>query len=350
MKEINPESYICYSKKNWTYLNLYTMAQSLYPLKFKTIFKDKIWGGRKIRDILNKDFEPLPNCGETWELSGVEGNISIVSEGALKGENLAALLEKYKEELVGKRVYETYGATFPLLVKFIDANDDLSIQVHPNDEQAKKYNSFGKTEMWYIIQAEEDATLITGFNQDVTKEEFRKYMAGGTLEQVLNKEEVNPDDVFFIPAGRIHTIGKGILLAEIQQSSDITFRVYDFNRKDARGNLRELHVEEAIEVIDYNTYPEYKSNKPAEKNTPTALVEGPYFITNRLVLDEKANRDYNAFDSFVIYTCLEGNATLLCNQGELKIAKGEVVLLPATIKEVQLIPNPECKLLETYIA
>ena len=325
------------------------MPNRLYPLKFKTIFKDKIWGGRKIKDILGKDFSPLPNCGETWELSGVKGNVSVVSEGHLEGQDLSTLLQDHKDALVGKKVFDHYGTTFPLLVKFIDANEDLSIQVHPDDEQAKKYDSFGKTEMWYIIQSEDDATLITGFNRKIAKEDFRRHMADGSLEEVLNKEHVHPDDVFFIPAGRIHTIGKGILLAEIQQSSDITFRVYDFNRKDARGKLRELHVEEAVDTLDYNVYPEYKSNKPAERNTPTALVKSPFFTTNRLMLDQLAQRDYSGIDSFVIYTWLSGSGVVKYNEGAVKAKKGDVILIPATIKEVQLIPEPEAKLLETYI-
>ncbi|HEX9957154.1 MAG TPA: type I phosphomannose isomerase catalytic subunit, partial [Fibrella sp.] len=200
----------------------------LYPLTFTPLFKDKIWGGHKIKSILGKDFPagpdgPLPNCGETWEISGVPGNISVVKEGALVGETLQAVLERFGPELVGKHVYERYGNEFPLLVKFIDANDDLSIQVHPNDELAReRHNSFGKTEMWYIMQADPGAKLNSGFNREVTKEEYVKAVADNTITDILNIEEVEPGDVFFLPAGRVHYIGKGLLLAEIQQTSDVT--------------------------------------------------------------------------------------------------------------------------------
>lgn len=325
------------------------MSKSLYPLKFHTIFKDKIWGGTKIRDLLGKDFSPLPNCGETWELSGVEGDVSVVANGPLRGKTLVELIKEFKEELVGAKAFNVYGTNFPLLVKFIDANDDLSIQVHPNDQQAKKYDSFGKTEMWYIIQAEENATLITGFNKDLDKEEFVKHMENDTLEEVLNKEEVSADDVFFIPAGRIHTIGKGILLAEIQQSSDITFRIYDFNRKDAQGNLRELHVEKALDVIDYSSYPEYKITQPLEKNKVTQLVKSQYFTTNRLILDKPYVRNKSNIDSFIIYTCLNGSADFTEGQNQLQVSMGDVVLIPASAQDIHINPITRCKILETCI-
>ncbi len=212
-------------------LNTNTAAM-LYPLTFTPLFKDKIWGGHKIKSILGKEFPtgpdgPLPNCGETWEISGVPGNISVVKEGALVGETLQAVLAKFGPELVGKHVYERYGNEFPLLVKFIDANDDLSIQVHPNDELARKrHNSFGKTEMWYIMQADPGAKLNSGFNREVTKEEYVKAVADNTITDILNIEEAKPGDVFFLPAGRVHYIGKGLLLAEIQQTSDVTYRCH----------------------------------------------------------------------------------------------------------------------------
>jgi len=203
----------------------------LYPLKFKTIFKDKIWGGQKIKTILNKDFGKLPNCGETWEISGVEGNISEVSEGELEGQSLTELIRIYKSDLVGFNIYKKYKDEFPLLIKFIDATEDLSIQVHPGDNLAKKrHNSFGKTEMWYVLQADEGASLIAGFNKELTKESYKEYFESGNLDEILNREIVTKDDVFFLPAGRVHTIGKGIMIAEIQQTSDITYRIYDFNR------------------------------------------------------------------------------------------------------------------------
>ncbi|UII19695.1 type I phosphomannose isomerase catalytic subunit [Fulvivirga ligni] len=326
------------------------MSEQLYPLKFKTIYKDKIWGGSKIKDVLHKDFSPLPNCGETWELSGVEGNVSFVSNGSLEGEPLTGLIAKYKGELVGEKVFETYGAKFPLLIKFIDANEDLSIQVHPDDKLAQeRHNSFGKTEMWYIIQADEDATLITGFNQEVSKEKYLEYFEAGKLTEILNKEKVDKDDVFFIPAGRVHTIGKGVMLAEIQQSSDITYRIYDFDRTDDKGNKRELHVEEAVDAIDYKHYDEYKSNKPLELNKSTAIVECPFFETNRMVLDAEMVKDYSSLDSFVILVFLEGNTTITAGDTTMDATMGDVVLIPASIKDIKLTPEGESKVLETYI-
>jgi len=220
---------------------------ALYPLKFKTIFKDKIWGGQKIKTYLHKDFSPLPNCGETWEISGVKSDVSVVNGGALDGETLADLLEQFKGELVGEKVYAHFGNIFPLLVKFIDANDDLSIQVHPNDELAKKrHNSFGKTEMWYVIESDPGSTLISGFNKEMTQQEYLDKLNSGHIMDILNRENANAGDVFFLPAGRVHTIGKGLLVAEIQQTSDITYRIYDFDRVDANGHKRELHTQEAL--------------------------------------------------------------------------------------------------------
>src|SRR5690606_31355775 len=219
-------------------------------LKFKTIFKEKIWGGEKIRTMLHKDFSPLKNCGETWEISGIRGNESVVAAGPLAGKSLPELIEMYKGELLGNRIYEKSGNEFPLLVKFIDANEDLSIQVHPNDEIAwQRHKSLGKAEVWYIMQADEGATLISGFNQPMDEATYRKHLEENRLKDILNKESVKAGDVFYIPGGRVHTIGKGLLLAEIQQSSDITYRIYDFDRVDDQGNKRELHTEDAMAAI-----------------------------------------------------------------------------------------------------
>jgi mannose-6-phosphate isomerase len=323
---------------------------SLYPLKFRTIFKDKIWGGQKIKQVLNKDFSPLPNCGETWELSGVPGNISVVNNGALAGKDLSDLISTYKSKLLGKQVYEKYGEQFPLLVKFIDANEDLSIQVHPNDELAKeRHNSFGKTEMWYILQADEDASLITGFNQPVDKDKYVQKFEAGKLTEILNRETVQAEDLFFIPAGRVHTIGKGILLAEIQQTSDVTYRIYDFDRVDDKGQKRELHVEEALDAIDYNFYDEYKTSYEKRINAPVEMVSCPYFTTNRLHFSQSTNRNYYDIDSFIIYVCYEGSVEVDYEAGGVTLKAGEVALLPATIKEVALQTETGFKLLESYV-
>jgi mannose-6-phosphate isomerase len=322
----------------------------LYPLKFRTIFKDKIWGGEKIKTILGKDFAPLPNCGETWEISGVEGNISEVAEGPLAGKNLKALIQEYQAELVGESVYEKYGDEFPLLVKFIDANADLSIQVHPDDELARKrHNSFGKTEMWYIFQADEGSKLISGFNQPMTQEKYLEAFNSGKLTDILNEEPVQADDVFFLPAGRVHTIGKGLLLAEIQQTSDITYRIYDFDRTDAQGNKRELHVEEALDAIDYRHYDEYKTKYEPKKNEPVQLAACPYFMTNRLEYTQNTERNYQGLDSFVIYVCMEGQAEIIAGGKGYTMQKGDAYLIPASIPQVKLATDSGFKMLESYV-
>jgi len=323
----------------------------LYPLTFEPIFKDKIWGGQKIKTILEKDFSPLPNCGETWEVSGVDGNISVVAEGALKGKNLKELVGEYKEKLVGEHVYETFGDTFPLLVKFIDANDDLSIQVHPNDELAKeRHNSFGKTEMWYILEADEGAKLNSGFNREVTKDEYVKAVADNTLTDILNMEDVHAGDVFFLPAGRVHYIGKGILLAEIQQTSDITYRIYDFDRTDDKGQKRELHTELAVDAINYHHYDDYKTRYEKKRNESVNAVTSDYFVTNVLNFDQEVLHDYTHVDSFVILVCVAGALTVQTEGGyNVPLKMGQCALIPASINSVTLVPDGDMTVLESYV-
>jgi mannose-6-phosphate isomerase len=318
----------------------------LYPLKFHPIFKEKIWGGHKIRSILGKDFGNLSNCGETWEISGVKGNISEVSNGSLANTKLTDLIREYKSELVGEKIYKLYHDEFPLLIKFIDAAHDLSIQVHPDDELAKKrHGGFGKTEMWYILQADEGASLITGFNKKTSKEEYLEYFERSKLTHLLNREKAEKGDVFFLPAGRIHTIGRGILLAEIQQTSDITYRIYDFDRVDKDGNKRELHVEEAVDAIDFEFYDEYKTDYQIEKNTTNQIISIPYFTTNKLIIDKAVQLDRTHLDCFKIYIGTEGSG--LINGTPIKM--GEVLMVPASIKSTAIEPNSSMMLLETYI-
>lgn len=323
---------------------------ALYPLQFKTIYKDKIWGGQKIKTYLHKNFGDLPNCGETWEISGVKSDVSVVATGALEGRSLADLLEEYQDELVGKHVYDHFGNIFPLLVKFIDANDYLSIQVHPNDELAKKrHNSFGKTEMWYVIEADPGSTLIAGFSEKVDEKTYVDKLNSGHIMDILNKEDVNAGDVFFLPAGRVHTIGKGLLIAEIQQTSDITYRIYDFDRVDDKGQKRELHTELALAALDYNVYPEYKTKYTPAKNEDVHLVKCPYFTTNVMDYTESVAKDYSTLDSFVIHVCVDGAYTLKCNGESYEVKMGECLLLPKVIDQVELVPNGSFKILESYI-
>jgi mannose-6-phosphate isomerase len=322
----------------------------LYPLKFKPIIKDKIWGGTKLKTRLHKTVK-TDRAGESWEISGFPGNISIVKNGFLAGNNLEELIEIYMGDLIGDGVFEKFGTLFPLLIKFIDANDALSIQVHPDDNLAERmFGSYGKTEMWYIIDAEKDADIIIGFNQGVTKETLKKHLENKTLLPLLNKEKAEPGDVFFVPSGRIHAINRGILLAEIQQTSDATLRVYDYDRPDEKGKLRELHTEKALEAIDYKLYPSYKTQYGKIPDKPNNLITCDYFTTNCILLSNEITRDYQELDSFVVYICIDGSFQILYDDKELEpVRRGETILLPAELKNVKLIPETNCKILETYI-
>ncbi len=323
---------------------------SLYPLKFEPICLEKIWGGNRLKTLLGKKYN-AKNCGESWEISGVEGNISLVSNGFLKGNDLSELIEIYMGELVGDKVYEQFGLEFPLLIKFIDAQDDLSIQVHPNDELSKeRHNAYGKTEMWYVVDVAEGALINSGFNQPVDREKYLENLENENLTEILKYDEAKVGDVYFIPAGRVHAIGKGSLVAEIQQTSDVTYRIFDYNRKDDKGNLRELHNDLAIDAIDFSYLDDYKTKYAAELNKSTEIVSCKYFTTNILEFDRTIDKDYNSLDSFVIYITLEGNFGVETEEGTEQVAKGETILIPASIEFVKLNPqNGKVKLLEVYI-
>ena len=323
--------------------------EGLYPLKFKPIFKDKIWGGDRIRSVMGLDFSPLPNCGEAWMLSGVAGNPSVVSNGFLAGNELNELLEVYMYDLVGDEVYEKFGNEFPVLIKLIDANDWLSIQVHPDDELAAKRNiGRGKTEMWYIMDAEPGSELIIGFNRDVSREACQEALASGKLLELLHYEPVRKGDAFFINSGKIHAIGGGILLAEIQQSSDVTYRVYDFDRKDAEGNPRELHTDLALDAMDYARRDDFRIAYPSEKNTAAPLVDSAYFKTSCLHLDSPLMCEFKSQGSFRVYVCVDGSATLELGSYSVPIEKGETALLPAAAPELR-IQTWGCRLLEVTL-
>ena len=323
---------------------------SLYPLKFKPIFKDKIWGGDKIKTLFDKDFSPLPNCGESWELSGVEDNLSVVSNGFLEGNTLEEVIEVYMAEIVGEKVFDKFGLLFPILVKIIDSNHWLSIQVHPDDKLAmKRYKQNGKSEMWYILQADKDAELISGFNQKVDEKKYLEYFNSGKLQELLNFEKVKEGDVFYMPAGRIHALGPGVCLAEIQQTSDITYRIYDWDRVDEKGISRELHVEQALAAIDFNVYDNYKTDGKPIINTAKNLVKNPHFTTNIIAIDKAIERDYYKLDSFAILLCTEGKFTIEYEGGKESVVKGETVLIPADLHDLRLVTEPAAALLEVYM-
>lgn len=327
------------------------MSETLYPLKFTPIFKEKIWGGDKLQKILQKNTGNLINVGESWEISSVQDNISEVANGFLAGNSLEEIIEVYMGDLVGEKVYSTYGLEFPLLIKFIDASDDLSIQVHPDDALARqRHQAYGKTEMWYVLDADNGAKLISGFNKETSKAEYLDYLNNKKLPELLNHEEVAPGDVFFIPAGRVHAIGKGILLAEIQQTSDVTYRIYDYNRTDAKGNKRELHTDLALDAIDYQYYKDYRTHYKKKRNTTTNVITSGYFTTNMLEFDAAIKKDYTALDSFVIYMAVDGNFSVnYGNHQSLQVQRGETVLLPNVLKHVTIEPQGTAKLLEVYI-
>ena len=318
-------------------------------LKFEPILKDKIWGGEKLKSILNKK-STRNDIGESWELSDVEGDTSVVSNGALKGKNLKELIQQYKGQLVGDDIYNHFGDKFPLLVKFIDAKEALSIQLHPHDDLAmKRHNSFGKTEMWYVMQADERSNLIVGFQKDVTKEEYVHHLENKSLTDILNIDEVQKGDVYFIPTGRVHAIGAGVMLAEIQQTSDITYRVYDWDRQDSEGNYRELHTEEAVDAIDYKAQDSYKTQYDKTLNESSEIVSCPYFTTNVLPIQGEVSLNHHDKSSFVIYMCVEGEVTFSKDDQEELVSVGETILVPASLKEFKINSERKSELLEVYI-
>ena len=335
------------------------------PLKFEPILKTIVWGGEKIAPYKGIETEQK-HIGESWELSGVAGNESIVADGPLKGKTIAQLVKEYKADLVGKHVYENTGDEFPLLIKFIDALSDLSIQVHPNDElAAKRHNgSKGKTEMWYVVDAEPGAHLLSGLTEKITPEQYAAKVADGTITDVLARYEVHPGDVFFLPAGRIHAICGGCFIAEIQQTSNITYRIYDYGRLGLDGKPRQLHTELAKDAIDYKVYPEYRTPYTPVKDAENEVVSCKYFTTSIYDLDKAVTKNLEDTDSFLVVMCLSGHGTLTDaepvydeegRRGPTKghlidLRQGETVLIPATSTGVTFTPaEGGMKVLTSYI-
>lgn len=320
-----------------------------FPIKFTPVLKEKIWGGSKLKDILNKDTEQ-ENLGESWEISGVKGDVSVVDTCILKGASLDKLLEEYKGSLVGENIYDRFGAEFPLLIKFIDAKTELSVQLHPHDQLAKeRHDSFGKTEMWYIIQADNNAEINVGFKGNVTKEEYLQALGDGRITDLLNFEKVQKGDAFFINTGKVHAIGAGVLLAEIQQTSDITYRIYDWDRKDSNGVARELHTDLALDAIDFERKEDFRLDYEHKLNTSSNIAKCKYFTTNFLPIEGRVEMDYSHVDSFVIYMCVSGNASIEIGKNSEEIRRGETVLIPAINNQVT-ITSKETELLEVYIS
>ncbi|MRX38686.1 mannose-6-phosphate isomerase [Flavobacterium sp. LC2016-23] len=322
------------------------MKPQTYPLQFDPILKERIWGGEKLKTILNK---PIVSkiTGESWELSTVEGDVSVVSNGSLKGKSLMDLIEEMPKEILGTKVYERFGKQFPLLFKYLDAREDLSIQVHPNDKLAKeRHNSFGKTEMWYVTQADPEARIIVGFKENSSKEEYLKHLNDKTLVSILDDVKAKPGDVFFLETGTVHAIGAGLVVAEIQQTSDITYRLYDFDRKDAEGNTRELHVDLALDAINYNKV-ETQKKYETKTNVSNTVVDCPYFTTNFIPLEDKVAVSKTG-ETFTVYMCIEGSFEIEYDGFKQSYSKGDTVLVPAEINA--FILTGKASILEIYIS
>lgn len=322
------------------------MKLKAYPLQFEPILKERIWGGEKLKTILNK---PIVSkiTGESWELSTVEGDVSVVVNGDLKGKSLVELIDEQPNEILGTKVYERFGKQFPLLFKYLDAREDLSIQVHPNDKLAKeRHNSFGKTEMWFVTQADADARIIVGFKEDSSKEEYLEHLNGKTLVSILDDVKAKAGDVFFLETGTVHAIGAGLVVAEIQQTSDITYRLYDFDRKDSQGNTRELHVDLALDAINYNKVDTQKKYE-TKANTSNVVVDCPYFTTNFIPLEDKVEVSKSG-ETFTVYMCIEGSFEIEYDGFKQSYKKGDTVLVPAEINAFVL--NGNASILEIYIS
>lgn len=318
-------------------------------LKLKPSCKDYLWGGHRLVEEYGKEYDG-EILAETWELSCHPDGPSTIVNGAYAGKTLEEYIEAEGKEVLGTNCRRFRD--FPILTKFIDAKQDLSIQVHPADDLAKKrHNSMGKTEMWYVVDADKGAKLRSGFSEQITPKEYKERVLNNTITDVLQEYEIKPGDVFFLPAGRVHSIGAGAFIAEIQQTSDITYRIYDFNRKDANGKTRELHTDLAREAINYEVLDDYRTKYEAVKDEPVELVACPYFTTSVYDMTEEISCDYSELDSFVIFICMEGSCKIKDNEGnELVVGAGESILLPATTLDVTITPeNGNVKLLETYV-
>lgn len=322
---------------------------NLYPLKFRPIFKQTIWGGNKLRDYLHKTLAP-ENTGESWELSAVKGNVSVAKNGPLAGKDLDFLCKHFGPELLGEKVCARTGNDFPLLFKFIDAAKDLSVQVHPNDELARsRHNSFGKTEMWYVLQADKGARLMSGFSEETDKAEYPQLVQSGEILDRLGSYEVTAGDCFFIPSGRIHAIGAGLVVAEVQQTSDITYRIYDYHRKGPDGKERQLHTDLALDAVDFAVQPDARTHYIARLNQAVTAVQCPFFTVNVLELQGTVQRNLQEQKSFVVYMCAKGQAELECAGHKLPLQTGETILIPARCADNILLLAQQAKLLEVYI-
>ena len=327
----------------------------MYPLKFKPYLRTVVWGGEKIAPFKGI-YTTRNRLGESWEISAVEGHVSVVSEGSLAGRTLTDLITEYGAALVGEKVYSKNGSEFPLLIKFIDARDNLSVQVHPDDELAAKVapGQKGKTEMWYVIGADKGARLLSGLKEEITPDEYEEKVRDNTIIDSLASYDVHPGDVFFLPAGRIHAIGAGVFVAEIQQTSDITYRIYDYGRLGLDGKPRELHIEQAKKAIDYTVHPDYRTHYSQHKNKEVPLVKCEYFTTSLFKMDKPISKNLSVLDSFVVVICVSGSGTLVDNENDgsvwhVPVRQGETILVPASSSTIEFHPDGQLTCLASYI-
>lgn len=320
----------------------------LYPLKFEPIYKERIWGGTKLRENYNRMCPEGATIGESWEISGLEEDVSVVSNGILAGNDLRELIEVYMGDLVGDMVYDTYGEEFPLMVKLLDAADILSVQVHPDDTlAAERHAAYGKSEMWYVMEAEKDSTISLGFKNKTSRTEFIERLGNSTVASMLKQEPARKGSIYNIPAGTIHALGKGVMVAEIQQSSDITYRIFDWNRTDKTGRARELNAELSFDALNFDAARGLNMTKDFEPNREVRVLDSPYFTTNIIEIDGRMERDYAMLDSFVIYVCVEGGIVVECEGGAESMVDAETILLPAMFNSATL--SGKGRLLEVYM-
>lgn len=323
---------------------------SLYPIKFKPILKETLWGGSALKERFGKHSKQGSTVGESWEINGMSSECSVVANGFLKGNTLEEITEIYMGDLVGDSLYEKFGNEFPLLIKFIDARATLSIQVHPDDRlSTERHHAWGKTEMWYVIDAAPGAVIYTGFRKKITKEEYLHYLENKKLDQLINSTPVKPGDVFFIPAGMVHAIGAGVLLAEIQQTSDITYRIYDWDRVDAHGRPREMHTELALDAINFELDQTGLLKIEPSLNHSVKLASCRYFYTSLLQIDRPVIKDFSLTDSFIIYICIRSMVVIDCLGHSEDLRAGETVLIPASADNITIIPQGTATLLEVFI-
>jgi len=323
---------------------------SLYPMKFTPLFREKPWGGDRFRASWGFSNVPEGPVGEAWLLSAVPGSETVVANGVLQGNTLAEVYEVFMEELTGERVYEAYPDQFPLLIKLLDANEWLSVQVHPNDTLAmERYGTPGKTEMWYILDAAPDATIISGFNRDIDRSTLVFVTENNGLSDLMHHEPVAPRDLFYTPAGRVHAIGPGILLAEIQQTSDVTYRLYDWGRTDPHGKPRETHLAKALDAIDFTQPEQIKSPYNRTPDRANKMLHTAHFAVNLIPCQSPLQNDYTLLDTCVVLMCTEGSGNLISGPYLLPFTKGEVILLPADTQQVEIVPDKHAEILEIHI-